>query len=63
MPQKANVGDVEALEADAVPTEVDVGVIGLMLGQKALTQSLGAGAGVFVGQIGVGSCRSVYPEF
>ena len=34
------MGDAEALEADLVPPEVDIGVIGLTLGQEGLTQSL-----------------------
>ena len=63
MPQRASVDDAEALEADAVPPEVDTMVIGLTLGQEGLTQSLEADIGVFVGQIGAGSCWSVYPGF
>lgn len=57
------MGDAEALEADVVPREVDAGVIGLALGQEALTQFLEVDARVFVGQIRVGSFQSVYLGF
>ena len=63
MPQRANVGDEEALRADAMPPKADAGRARVMMGQKGLKQSLEADAGVFVGQIGAGSCRSVYPGF
>ena len=35
----------------------------MTLGQKGLTQSLEADAGLFVGQIRARSCQSVYPGF
>ena len=57
------MGDAKALEANIVPPEVDARVIGLTLGQEGLTQFLEADVGVFVGQIGAGSCQSVYPGF
>ena len=67
VPQRASVGDAEALRADTVPSEADTRrarvTLGQMLGQKGLTRSLEADVGVFVGQIGAGSCQSVYPGF
>jgi len=57
------VGDVEVLRADTVPPEANAGRARVMLGQKGLTQSLEADAGVFVGQTRAGSCQSVYPGF
>ena len=61
--KRANVGDAEALEVDAVPPEADARRARVTLGQKGLTQPLEADAGVFVGQIGARSCQSVYLGF
>ena len=63
MPERASVGDAAGQRVDAVPPEVDAGRARLTLGQKGLTQSLEANVGDFVGQIGAGICRSVYPGF
>ena len=49
------MGDAEGQRIDAVPPEADAGRARVTLGQKRPTQSLEADAGVFVGQIGVGS--------
>ena len=63
VPQRASVGDAEALRVDAVPLEADAERARVTLGQKGLTQSLEGDTGFFMGQIGVGSCWSVYLGF